>query len=83
MIQESKLKNAELMTTEDDNETKKAALFLQFEEILCSVSLNNSQWKTWTKKSEMLKRSLVRSDADSMYFATAGSSGNKVTRLSY
>ena len=82
MIQESKLKNAELMTTEDDNETKKATLFLQFEEILCSFSLNNSQWTTWTKKNEMLKRPLVRSDGGSIYFATAGSSGDKVNRLS-
>ena len=81
MIQEPKLKNVELMTAEDDNETIKAALILQFEEIICSISLNNSKWTTWTKKNEMLKRPLVRSDGGSIYFATAGSSGDKVTRL--
>ena len=69
------------MSTEFHNQVT-VTLILQFEEIICSVSLNNSKWKIWTKKNESLKRPLVRGNEGSIYYATTGSTGDKVVELS-
>ena len=82
MIREEKLQNVEVMAKFNDYDERFVTLILQFEDVICSVSLYNSKWSIWTKKDEMLKRPLVRGDAESVYFATAASSGDKVIRLS-
>ena len=55
-------------------------LILQFEDVICSASLNNSKVKIETKLDVMIKIPLIRAGY-SIYYAARGSNGDKVIRF--
>ena len=59
-------------------------LVLQFEEILCSVNLNNHKnWTVWSHKQEMIKQFIVQGYGNKIFFAAKGSTGDVVNMLEY
>ena len=83
LIREDKIKHVQAIMSKSGDGVIRVTLVIQFEDMICSLSLNDSsRWHIWTKQNEMLKKQMVGDENDNTFFAAAGSTGDRVFRLS-